>query len=87
MNTTIESGTADDLKCHAATLRLHGLVAHFDELTEQQLPWLQTVGCCGQAQGVYVSLSQRNRVRSSPRIVRKSPSRTAVLGGFFFLWA
>ena len=43
MTTTIEPGTADDLKCRADTLRLHGLVAHFDELTEQQLPWLQTV--------------------------------------------
>ena len=43
MTTTIESGTAGDLKCRAATLRLHGLVAHFDELTEPQLPWLKTV--------------------------------------------
>lgn len=43
MTTTIEPGTADELKRRAATLRLHGLVAHFDELTEQQLSWLQTV--------------------------------------------
>ena len=45
MTTPIESSTADDLKCRAERLKLHGLVAHWDELIEQQLSWLQTVIC------------------------------------------
>ena len=43
MTTTFESGTADEHKHQAERLRLHGLVAHFDELTEQQLSWLHMV--------------------------------------------
>lgn len=43
MTTTMESGTADELKRCANGLRLHGLVAHWHELTEQQLSWLQVV--------------------------------------------
>jgi len=43
MTTTLESGTADELKRRANGLRLHGLLAHFDELTEQHLAWLQMV--------------------------------------------
>ena len=45
MTTTLdlESGTGDELKRRAEALRLHGLVAHFDELTEAQSAWLQTV--------------------------------------------
>jgi DNA replication protein DnaC len=43
MTTTLESGTADEHKHRAERLRLHGLVAHFDELTEQQLSWLHMV--------------------------------------------
>lgn len=34
--------TADELKRRAASLKLHGLVAHWDELTEPQLAWLHT---------------------------------------------
>ncbi len=43
MTTTLQSGTADALKCRTERLRLHGLAAHWDELTEQQLSWLQMV--------------------------------------------
>lgn len=43
MTTTFEPGTGDELKHRAQALRLHGLVAHWDELTQAQLTWLQTV--------------------------------------------
>ncbi len=43
MTTTLQSGTADELKRRAEKLRLHGLAAHWDELTEQKLSWLQMV--------------------------------------------
>jgi len=43
MTTTLESSTGDELKRRALSLRLHGLIAHFDELTGPQLAWLQTV--------------------------------------------
>ena len=43
MTTTIESSTADALKHRAEQLKLHGLMAHWDELSESQLAWLQTL--------------------------------------------
>ena len=43
MMTTIESSTADELKHRAKQLKLHGLMAHWDELSEPQLAWLQTL--------------------------------------------
>ncbi len=43
MTTILQSGVADELKRRAGALRLHGLLAHFDELTEQQLSWLQSL--------------------------------------------
>ncbi len=41
--TPLESGTADELKRRAEALGLHGLMTHFDELTESQSAWLQTL--------------------------------------------
>lgn len=35
--------TVDELKRRAGSLKLHGLVAHWNELTEPQLAWLHTV--------------------------------------------
>jgi DNA replication protein DnaC len=43
MTTTIESSTADELKRRAERLKLHGLLAHWDELSEPQLAWVQTL--------------------------------------------
>lgn len=43
MTTTIEPSTADALKHRAEQLKLHGLMAHWDELSESQLAWLQTL--------------------------------------------
>ena len=43
MTTTIESSTADELKHRAERLKLHGLSAHFDELSDSQLAWLHTL--------------------------------------------
>jgi len=43
MMTTIEPSTADELKHRAEQLKLHGLMAHWDELSEPQLVWLQTL--------------------------------------------
>lgn len=44
MTTRSESNTTvDELKRRAGNLKLHGLVAHWDELTEPQLAWLHTV--------------------------------------------
>jgi DNA replication protein DnaC len=43
MTTTIESSTADELKRRAERLKLHGLLAHWDELSESQLAWVQTL--------------------------------------------
>ena len=43
MTTTIELSTADELKYRAEQLKLHGLIAHWDELSEPQFAWLQTL--------------------------------------------
>ncbi len=43
MTTTIELSTADALKHRAEQLKLHGLIAHWNELSEPQLAWLQTL--------------------------------------------
>ena len=43
MTTTLQPGTGDELQRRANALRLHGLVAHWHELTEQQLSWLQSM--------------------------------------------
>ena len=43
MTTAIEPRTADELKHRAEQLKLHGLMAHWDELSEPQLVWLQTL--------------------------------------------
>ena len=43
MTTTIQSSTADELKHRAEQLKLHGLMAHWHELSEPQLAWLQTL--------------------------------------------
>jgi DNA replication protein DnaC len=43
MTTTIEPSTTDALKHRAEQLKLHGLMAHWDELSESQLAWLQTL--------------------------------------------
>lgn len=44
MTTRSESNTTvDELKRRAGSLKLHGLVAHWNELTEPQLAWLHTV--------------------------------------------
>ena len=43
MTTTIELSTANELKHRAEQLKLHGLIAHWDELSEPQFAWLQTL--------------------------------------------
>ena len=41
MTTTADPILRDELKQRAAALKLHGLVAHWDELPEAELPWVQ----------------------------------------------
>jgi DNA replication protein DnaC len=41
MTTTTTDITPDGLKQHATTLKLHGLLAHWDELTEIQMAWIK----------------------------------------------
>jgi len=68
--TTLESGAADELKRRAEALKLHGLVAHFDELTEPQLPWLQRLlrweECERQQRGLQRRLSAAHIGRFKP---------------------
>lgn len=41
MATTADPILRDELKQRAAALKLHGLVAHWDELPEAELPWVR----------------------------------------------
>jgi len=43
MTTTSEPSTVDELKQRAEQLKLHGLIAHWNELSEPQFAWLQTL--------------------------------------------
>ena len=41
MATTTTTATRDSLRERAKALRLHGLLAHWDELTDTQLAWVE----------------------------------------------
>jgi len=41
MTTTADPILRDELQQRAAALKLHGLVTHWDELPEAELPWVQ----------------------------------------------
>jgi DNA replication protein DnaC len=43
MTTTPDNGTHNELKRRAIALKLHGLIAHWDELSEQALLWLESL--------------------------------------------
>ena len=59
MTTTIEPRTADELKHRAEQLKLHGLMTHWDELSESQLPWLQTLIRCEETERQQRGLQRR----------------------------